>query len=185
MEELVKHIQRISKDSKRFVISIDGPAASGKSTLSKYLEEKLDAVVFRMDDYFLHDEMKTEERLSVPGGNVHYERMQEEILDHLTQDEVTFQKFDCTISALSDPLVKKLKKYVVIEGVYSQQSLLRKYYDFNIYTITDKEGQHDRLFRRNPRLFDRFINEWLPLEDEYFTLEDVKARSDYQIEVIK
>lgn len=185
MEELIRHIQTISKNKKRFVISIDGPAASGKSTLSKYLEEKLGATVFRMDDYFLPDEMKTEERLSVPGGNVHYERMQEEVLDHLSQEEVTYKKYDCSLSELSSPVTQTLGKYVVIEGVYSQQSILRKYYDFNIFTITNKEGQHDRLYKRNPKLFSRFINEWLPLEDEYFTKEKIREQSDYQTEVIK
>lgn len=185
MKELIEKIQSIAKYQERFVISIDGPAASGKSTLANYLQKELGAVLFHMDDYFLPDDMKTKERLSVPGGNVFYERMQQEILEHLSDNQVTYQKYDCMVMSLLPPITEMLPKFIVIEGVYSQQNSLRRYYDFTIYTTVDKKEQLDRLFKRNPRLYDRFIQEWLPLEEDYFSKENIQSRSDYQVYVPK
>lgn len=185
MKELVKLLQFKAQNKERFIISIDGPAASGKSTLSKYLQKELDAVVFHMDDYFLPEEMKTLERLEVPGGNVHYERMQEEILNHLQEDSVVFQKYNCMTSQLQTKVEEKLNKYVVIEGVYSQQTRLRTYYDFCIFTEISKKEQLDRLKLRNPMLLHKFVQEWLPLEDNYFNKEHIREKSDYKLIVNK
>lgn len=185
MNKLIKHIKELSRNQERFIISIDGRAASGKSTLADFLEKELNAVVFHMDDYFLPEEMKTKERLSVFGGNVHYERLQEEVLNHLDEESVAFQKYNCNSCMLEPSIYKKLSKYIVIEGVYSQQEILRKYYNFNIFTTITEEVQHQRLKKRNPKLFDRFITEWLPLEEEYFTNQDIEILSDYQIIVEK
>ena len=62
----------------RAVIAIDGMAASGKSNLAARLAEELDGCVIHMDDFFLPPELRTQERLSSPGGNVHYERFEAE-----------------------------------------------------------------------------------------------------------
>ena len=166
---------------KNLVIAIDGPAASGKSTLAQYLKRELDASVFHMDDYFLPLKMKTTERLMTPGGNVHYERMQDEILSHLKSDLIQYQRYNCMTLQLEQPINESIKKYVVIEGVYSQQKKLREYYDFCIYTDISKNEQFKRLEIRNPKLLDKFINEWLPQEDNYFSKEDIRNNSDYQL----
>lgn len=62
------------------VIAIDGPCAAGKSTLAKKLAEEIDGQVVHMDDFFLPGRLRTPARLREPGGNVHYERFQEEVL---------------------------------------------------------------------------------------------------------
>lgn len=185
MNNLLKHIKKLSQNNKRYIISIDGRAASGKSTLADFLERELDAVVFHMDDYFLSEEMKTKERLSIPGGNVHYERLQEEILGHLDEKFVSYRKYNCTSGQLEPTITKTLKKFIVIEGVYSQQEILRDYYDLNIFTIVTEQTQHQRLEKRNPKLFKRFITEWLPLEEEYFRILRIEELSDYKISVDK
>lgn len=185
MKELIKLIQSKANKKDRFIISIDGPAASGKSTLAEDLKNQLDATLFHMDDYFLPMEMKTMKRLSVSGGNVHYERMQDEILEHLQSDSVKYQKYNCMTNLLEPTIQQQLNKFVIIEGVYSQQKKLKEYYDFCIFTEISKTEQLERLKTRNPNLLDKFVNEWLPLEENYFTKEDIKNNSDYTIAVKK
>ena len=70
-----------------YVIAIDGRAASGKSTMGQQLAQILGAGLVHMDDFFLPLELRTEQRLRTPGGNVHYERFREEVLPHLRQPE--------------------------------------------------------------------------------------------------
>ena len=62
------------------VIVIEGRSGSGKTTLSSMLAKELNASVVHMDDFFLPLSLRSEERLSEPGGNVHYERFMEEVL---------------------------------------------------------------------------------------------------------
>ena len=55
-------------------LAIDGRAAAGKSTAAALLAAALGAGVVHMDDFFLPAALRTPQRLSEPGGNVHYER---------------------------------------------------------------------------------------------------------------
>ena len=66
---------------KNFVmVAIDGKCTSGKTTLASKLAEIYDCNVFHMDDFFLRPEQRTSERFAEIGGNVDYERFQEEVL---------------------------------------------------------------------------------------------------------
>ena len=65
-------IKKLLAEKQHVVVAIDGMAASGKTTAAEQLTEQLGGEVIHMDDFFLPPEMRTEERLSQPGGNVHY-----------------------------------------------------------------------------------------------------------------
>jgi uridine kinase len=183
MKMLFEAINRISQEKDRIVISIDGRCASGKTTLSEMLQKELNATVFHMDDFFLPESLKTKERLSSPGGNVHYERVIEELLEHINDDVISFQKFDCTSQKLASPEKAKLSDIVIIEGVYSQQNLLRNYYDINVFVTIDSDLQKDRLKKRSLKMYNRFIKEWIPLEEIYFLQQNIERRADVIISV--
>ncbi|MBQ7816856.1 MAG: uridine kinase, partial [Oscillospiraceae bacterium] len=78
--KLLKDINNLLDNSKKDVIwvAIDGPCASGKSSLGNFLNDNFICNVFHMDDFFLPPEMKTAERLAEVGGNVDYERFGKE-----------------------------------------------------------------------------------------------------------
>lgn len=77
MDELMNDLSKQSS----FLLAIDGMSGSGKTTLAQSLQEKWHAHVFHMDDFFLPLEMRTPQRLQQPGGNVHYERFLETVLN--------------------------------------------------------------------------------------------------------
>lgn len=185
MKELLDYIQSKAENKMRFIISIDGRAASGKSTLAAFLKRELQATVFHMDDYFLPSKMKTAKRLSIAGGNVNHERLKEEVLDYLDKDSVEYKKYNCMTEELETMTKVLLSKFIVIEGVYSQQKKLKQYYDLNIFTEISKNEQYKRLENRNPALLERFIKEWLPLEEDYFKEEDIERNANYRILVEK
>jgi len=166
--ELYSKIDKLIKEKQRVIIGIDGPCASGKSTLATELEEKYNATVFHMDDYFLPSEMKTTKRLNEIGGNVYYERMIDEIFSQINEDVIVYQKYNCMTESLETPESVSLGNVIIIEGSYSLRENLRKYYDLKIVTSIEKQEQLKRLENRNKRLLNRFINEWIPLENKYF-----------------
>jgi len=174
-------IDQLLKRQSRVVIAIDGMAASGKSTLAEELRDHYDATVFHMDDYFLPLAKKTKKRLAMIGGNVNFELMRDEIHEKIKEDKIEHSKFNCKNNKLSKVDVE-LKQLVIVEGVYSFREELISYYDFLIYVEVDKEVQLDRLRNRDNKLFEKFVNEWLPLERKYFAT-NIKAKADVILKV--
>jgi len=167
-------LEKIAADRPR-VIAIDGPAASGKSTIAELIATRFGSAVFHMDDFFLPPELKTPERLSEPGGNVDYERFKSEITDRLFLSQwLSFNKYNCQTDSLS-PMEIELALPVVIEGSYCLHPLLRGVFDLKIFLDVSPDIQMRRVIQRGGlELSKRFQNEWIPLENVYF--DELKIR---------
>jgi len=181
---IIERINSLLEKQQRDLIAIDGPCASGKSTYATELKNKFNATLFHMDDYFVPKEMKTQQRLKEIGGNVHYERFKNEILSNIIKEEITYQKFNCQLNALEEKNVVKLSDVIIVEGSYALHKELRDYYDIKILLKVDKNEQIKRLTERNPKLIDRFVNEWIPLENIYFEEEKLNEIVDYIIDTV-
>jgi dephospho-CoA kinase len=73
-----------------------------------------------------------------------------------------------------------LHSHVIIEGVYSVKLSLEYDLDYDciIFIEVDEREQRERIKKRNPDLFNRYINEWIPNENKYFKKFKVKENSD-------
>ena len=71
-EELAGLVSGLNRD--RVILALDGPCASGKTTLAGEMGRKFGWSVVHMDDFFLRPEQRTPERYALPGGNVDHER---------------------------------------------------------------------------------------------------------------
>jgi len=61
-ELLCMRIDALLRRKTGVLIAIDGPAASGKTTLAERLASRYGAAVLHMDDYFLQPHQRTPER---------------------------------------------------------------------------------------------------------------------------
>jgi uridine kinase len=151
------------------LVAVDGHSGAGKSTLAARLKTAFSANVIRMDDFFLRPFQRTPERLAEPGGNIDYERFLREVLEPLKLGGTfTYRPYDCQSQALSAPVAVTPNALTVIEGVYSLHPRFFDAYDITVFLDIDEAEQRARLAKRSPRLLDRFINEWIPLENKYF-----------------
>lgn len=186
MQNLFDEIEkRLEKGAVTLVI--EGPSASGKTTLSEMLRKKYDCTVFHMDDFFLRPEQRTPERYAETGGNIDRERFLPEVLVSLKKGEtVNYRRFDCSQMKLLEPVEIKPQKLTVIEGVYSMHPAFSGYYDFSVFLDITPELQKERILKRNtPEKAERFFNEWISLENKYFSGADVKGRCDLCIKIEK
>lgn len=159
-------------------IAIEGGSASGKTTLSEILGSVYNCNVFHMDDFFLQPHQRTPQRYAQTGGNIDYERFLKEVLKPLKNREtINYRKFDCMSMQLKEPAAVEPKKLNVIEGAYSMHPELEKYYDFSVFLEISPQKQKERILKRNsPQEANRFFNEWIPLENVYFSNTNVKER---------
>ncbi len=183
-EEISKRIYDILNEKGKVIIAIDGDCASGKSTLAEILKEKFDANIIHSDDFFLPLELRNEERLLIPGGNIYFERLKSEVIDNLEND-FAYRPFSCkTMSLMKEVNVSK-KDVTIIEGSYSLSPYLGKYYDLSIFLQIESFLQLERLKIRNEKMLEDFINKWIPLEKKYFKAFDIKNKADIVISINK
>ncbi len=182
--EIFNYIEKQIKENKKVIIGIDGPSASGKSTLGNILKEKYGALLFHTDNYFLSQIRKTIDRLSESGGNVDYERIISEIMNNIDSQEIQSNYFNCKTNELEEREAIKNKQVIIIEGVYSLHKLLFPYYSLSIYLEIEKDLQMSRILARNGEdMLKRWVEEWIPLENNYFKKEDLKNRVDLVIDL--
>ena len=165
-------------------VAIDGNCAAGKSTLGALLREVYGANLFHMDDYFLPFACKTPERLAEPGGNVDYERFREEVAGREPGSAIRWRPFDCAAQALGAWQTAGPKPLTVVEGSYSLHPTLRSAYDLKVFLAIDPERQSARILARNgAEKHRRFIEEWIPLENAYFSALDIRSLCDLAFDV--
>ncbi len=151
-------------------VAIDGRAASGKSTLTEALSVLYDCNVFHMDDYFLPVSMRTGQRLTQPGGNVHYERFHTEILDGIrTGKPFSYRPYDCSLDACGAPVPVTPRPLHIIEGSYALHPYFGDAYDIRAAVTCEGETQLTRIRHRNGEpLYSMFVSRWIPMEEAYF-----------------
>ena len=169
------------------IIAIDGRCAAGKTTLAARLAKELGGDVIHMDDFFLPPALRTQERRSEPGGNVHYERFLTEVIPKLASGQAfSYQRFDCSRMAPGDWLPVQNNGFVFVEGAYSCHPVLGEYMDRKVFLDIDHETQTERIRTRNGEdILQDFLQLWIPLEEAYFQAFSLEENTDYIIKQTK
>lgn len=180
---VLSYLERQGGGDKPLVIALDGRCASGKTTAAQVLAQKLQASVIHMDDFFLPVELRTEERLSVPGGNVHYERFREEVLGRLSgRGDFSYRSFDCSKMELGEERLVKGADLYIVEGAYSTHPALGNYMQLKIFSDVEREVQLQRIRERGGEgALKAFKERWIPLEEAYFAAYRIRETSDIVI----
>ncbi len=181
---LLAKIDCLLAEKSRIIVALEGGCAAGKSTAAALLEKLYDCSVFHMDDFFLRPEQRTKTRLTEPGGNVDWERFQEEVLSPLTRGEaIRYRRYNCHTQTVEAPKTIVPRALNIVEGVYSMRPELAPAYDLSAFLSVSPELQHIRIEKRNdPDMQAMFFVLWIPLENSYFDALDVRSRCDLILE---
>ena len=166
------------------VIAVDGRAASGKTTLAESLKTVLSAEVVHTDDFFLPADLRTEERLSEVGGNIHYERFLEEVIPYISKNEAfSYRVFDCGNMDFCGTREIAKSRFRIVEGTYSRHPSFSNYADITVFCDVAPKEQTDRILRRNGEaMLERFRSTWIPMEEEYFKHCSIEEKSDITLD---
>lgn len=181
---LFEAIQTGLKNKNSMTLAIDGPCASGKTSLADKLQTRFDARVIPMDDFFLPADLRTKERYGTPGGNVHHERFLEEVAPYIGKEvnrsTIHYSPFDCHKMRYGQQKSLPFAPLTIIEGTYSLHFSLRHLYDIKILLQISREEQTKRLLcREGPQGFEVFKNRWMPLENLYFSHAQLESVCDF------
>ena len=179
LEAMKAYIDILLNQKDCVIVAIDGKCTSGKTTLAAQLAEHYDCNVFHMDDFFLRPEQRTADRFAETGGNVDYERFQQEVLLPLTASlEFSYRPFDCKTFTLSDPVTVPVKRLNIIEGSYSMHPYFGNPYDLKVLLTVSPEVQQRRILERSTSLHKRFFEEWIPMENRYLDKLQILQNTD-------
>ena len=179
VQAVIERIERVYTERERVFVAIDGPCTSGKTTLATVLQRRFGGNVLHMDDFFLRPEQRTPERFAEPGGNVDRERFEDEVLAPLAAGKIAqYRPWDCHTGDFAASHNVEPARLTIVEGSYSMHPALCGYYDLMICLTIDSGEQLRRLEARNPRMLQRFIDEWIPLENRYFASTETRTAAD-------
>ena len=176
---LLNMIDELMQQKKDVIVAIDGNSAAGKSSLAGLLKSVYTCNIFPMDDFFLMPEQRTAKRFGEPGGNIDYERFGEEVIKPLKSAKpFTYRPFDCGTGELTAPVSVTPKPLSVVEGVYCLHPRFIGAYDIKVFLSLGEAEQRRRLYERDAGLYDRFMEEWIPLENRYFDYFQIPGQCD-------
>ena len=178
--KLLAKIEARQKEKPGLIIGIEGNAAAGKTTLAQCLQELYDCEIIHMDDFFLPPELRTEQRLQEPGGNIHYERFFEEVVKGIRSGkEFEYSVFSCQNMDYVGKKKITNQKLLIVEGAYSMREEFRDIYDYKIFMKASEEGQKSRILKRNgEEMYQVFRQKWIPMENRYFREGRIKEQCD-------
>ena len=179
VEKIIDAIVNALERKERITVAIDGPCASGKTTLASKLHARLGGNLFKVDDFFLRPCQRTEARLAEIGGNFDYERLLYEVISPLKEGEtVNYRPYVCYKGEFGEWISSPPERLNIVEGSYSTHPVLGDYADVRIFVTVSPKEQIRRIEDRDPVLLSRFINEWIPKETAYFEKFGIKDRCD-------
>lgn len=180
-QSIIEKINKIYQQKGHVTIAIDGRCGSGKTTLANKLKAYFDCHIFHMDDFYLQEYQRTQERYNEPGGNVDRERFKKEVLEPLKEhQDVLYRPFDCSTMSISEGTRYPYKPINIIEGSYSCHPELIDAYDLSIFVDIDETLRLKRIEKRNGKeVLDMFIKKWIPLEEKYFSSFDIQNHCDF------
>ena len=163
-------IEQKLSGSSRVLVTIDGPCASGKTTLAAALAEALHADVLHTDDFVIPHSRKTAEHLAVPGGNCDADRLVSEAIRPWKEHQpVRFRRYDCIHDCLLPEETLPETGLLILEGAYCNLPQIRRYADLCFFVNTSLKIREERLQKReSPRSLERYYSLWIPLENAYF-----------------
>jgi len=195
MEQLIHAIKTALtnyKDTKPFVIAIDGLSGAGKTTISKRITNTFaNSITFHIDDYIVT--RKHRYHTGIDQWKEYYflqweiETLKRDFFQNLKDGKnVTLpfylQKED-THQMVTTPIQNT--DIIIIEGIFLQRDEWKDYYDFIIYMDCPREIRDKRVLNRDKYIgnmderLEKYKTRYWPAEDYYLSHVSPQQHADF------
>jgi uridine kinase len=171
IDNLIYRIKEFQPIKKSVLIAIDGHGGSGKSWLAQELANRDSEIcIVHFDDFYCPNVNKSVDDCNLPQFDWH--RLERELLIPLSENKNTkYHRYNWELDELVDWVEVNAGKIVIIEGVYSLNLNLLKYYNFKIWIDCPLEVRLTRAKARdkdfNISSMDLWLTDWIPKENNY------------------
>ncbi len=182
--ELVTRVRRVAIGHPRVFVGIDGPGASGKSTLAEQLAAAMGgAYLVHVDDFYLPSSRR-HERLGEVGPSFDLPRLAEQVVMPGSAGEaLCYQRYDWVRDRLAQWIDIPSGAPVVVEGVFCLAAELRNAYTFKIWCRADPILRLIRgLARDGEEARSMWVDVWMPTEDEYVANQHPERIADLVVD---
>ncbi len=172
-EELAAHIREVRPSERRTaLIAIDGYGGSGKSSLARWVADRVGAVTVCSDDFA---------RPGVPGWE--WERFRSQVLAPLIGDKAArYQRYDWDLDRLAEWHEIEPGGFVIAEGVSISRMELGDPWDVKVWVECPYELRLARGVQRDGEgMRDTWVNVWMPEEERYVEQQRPNERADYVV----
>ena len=166
--------QLIAKCGECIVITIDGPAGSGKTTLAKELASVLDSCyTIHMDDLYEGWDSTLTPELT--------KKLQVILKGVKTENQIRFVPFNWLQNNFSPKVELPAPKYLIIEGVGSGQIAIRDYVSLSLWIEVLPDIGLERVIKRDGPAVAQFMPAFIVAQDIHFEKEATKKSADYRL----
>ena len=164
----------VAKCGECIVITIDGPAGSGKTTLAKELSSALDSCyTIHMDDLYEGWDSTLTPNLT---------KKLQRILEYVKMESrIQFVPFDWLESNFSPQVELPTPKYLIIEGVGSGQSAIRDFISLSLWIEVLPDIGLERVIKRDGPAVAQFMPAFIVAQNAHFEKEATKKSADYHL----
>ena len=165
-----------AKCGESIVITIDGPAGSGKTTLAKELSSVLDSCyTIHMDDLYEGWDSTLNLKLTA--------KLKAILTCVQNESRIRFLPFDWVEGELVSEVDLPAAKYLIIEGVGSGQSAVRELVSLSLWIEVSPELGLERVVKRDGTAVAEFMPAFIVAQDAHFEKEATKKSADYRLSV--
>jgi uridine kinase len=157
------------------LVTIDGPAGSGKTTLAAALQARvINSQVIAMDTLYNGWSGALEPEL--------WNRIEQQILQPLSLGQATqYAAFNWNSSAFDSSVAIQQTDVVFLEGVGASHPKVRTFSSLNLWISAPEDMLLDRVLKRDGDHIREHMVEWQVAERKYFTQFQIEAHADVHL----
>ena len=177
MTKLTENIDTLLETQALVLVGIDGLGGAGKSAVVNSMKENIsNTTIVKMDDFYVPELTRAD-----------WDRVYEQVIAPLKNNSVgSYQRFDWDTKTLAEWHEVKPEGVVIIEGVYALHEKLRDTYDYKVWIEAPYEVRLQRgLERDGEEARSRWVDEWMPKEEEYTKSQKPHETADIIIDGTK
>ncbi|HUC20884.1 MAG TPA: AAA family ATPase [Candidatus Polarisedimenticolaceae bacterium] len=153
------------------IVALDGPGASGKSTLARRLAKTLGAPTIQTDDFASQDNPLN-----------WWPQLLEQVLVPLAKNrEARYQRYAWDTGEILEKRSVAPSEFIMLEGVTSSREAFRPYLAFSIWVETPRTERLRRGLKRDRARGDEarpLWETWMAEEDNYVEQEHPREKAD-------
>jgi uridine kinase len=163
-----------AKCGESIVITIDGPAGSGKTTLAKELSSVLDSCyTIHMDDLYEGWDSTLNLKLT--------DKLKTILSCLMNENRIRFTPFDWLESKFGSQVDVAAPKYLMIEGVGSGQIAIRDFVSLSLWIEVFPDLGLERVIKRDGPSVAEFMPAFIVAQNAHFEKEDTRKSADYRL----